>query len=222
MLSAGSGITPVMAMLRQLVAAGSSCQVVFLHFARTPHDIIFGEELARIAARHPNVRLVLCVENAGVAESRWTGALGRFSEALLVEHAPDFRELDTFLCGPAGFMQAVMRSFERAGADLGRLRYERFDAALDPSMFLDHAQLIRFVRSGTESLSNRPRTILEEAERAGLSVQSGCRAGNCGTCRCRKQSGVVVDVTTGLESTSGDEYIFPCVSVARGTVEVDL
>jgi ferredoxin len=119
-------------------------------------------------------------------------------------------------------MQAVMTCFEHADADLSKLRYERFNVELDASRFLNHAQVIRFLRSGTESVSNRPRTILEEAERAGLSVEHGCRAGNCGTCRCRKLSGVVVDVTTGVESKNTDEFIYPCVSVARGTVEVEL
>ena len=57
---------------------------------------------------------------------------------------------------------------------------------------------------------------------AGLRVESGCRAGNCGTCRCRKTRGVVVDITTGRESGAGEEYIYPCISVARGTVEIDL
>ena len=119
-------------------------------------------------------------------------------------------------------MQAVMQTLEREDADLSKLRYERFNAAFDASMFLDHAQLLRFLRSGTESLSSRPRTILEEAESAGLRVESGCRAGNCGTCRCRKRSGVVVDINTGLASHAGDQFIYPCISVARGTVEVDL
>jgi len=223
MLSAGSGITPVMSMLRQLVSQRSRADVVFMHFARTPEDVIFREELAAIAREHPNVRLVLCVEDAGPAgAAAWSGAVGRFRESLLVEHAPDFRELDTFLCGPSGFMQAVMTCFEQADADLSKLRYERFNVELDASRFLNHAQVIRFLRSGTESVSNRPRTILEEAERAGLRVESGCRAGNCGTCRCRKKSGVVVDITTGIESSGAAEFIYPCVSVARGTVEVEL
>lgn len=221
MLSAGSGITPVMSMLRQLLAEGASCQVIFMHFARSPHDIIFHSELSKIAASHPNVRVVLCVERAE-AEHNWSGGLGRFSEQFLNEHAAEFRELDTFMCGPAPFMQAVMTHFEQADADLSRLRYERFDSALDMTKFLNHAQLIRFTRSGTESMSNRPRTILEEAETAGLDVEYGCRAGNCGTCRCRKLSGVVVDTLTGVESGAGDEFIFPCISVARGTVEVEL
>lgn len=220
MLSGGSGITPVMSMLRQLLAQGSATDIVFMHFARTPQDVIFHAELTQIARTHQNVKLVLCVEDAGAAP--WDGAVGRFREALLTEHAPDFRELDTFLCGPSGFMQAVMTCFEHADADLSKLRYERFNVELDASRFLNHAQVIRFLRSGTESVSNRPRTILEEAERAGLSVEHGCRAGNCGTCRCRKLSGVVVDVTTGVESKNTDEFIYPCVSVARGTVEVEL
>ena len=222
MLSAGSGITPVMAMLRELVARRSKAQVVFMHFARTPEDVIFRAELMEIAREHPNVKLVLCVEEAGASADAWQGAVGRFREPLLVQHAPEFRELDTFLCGPSGFMQAVMSCFEQADADLSKRRYARFNVELDAGRFLDHAQVIRFLRSGAESVSNRPRTILEEAERAGLRVESGCRAGNCGTCRCRKKSGVVVDVTTGIESSSAAEFIYPCVSVARGTVEVEL
>jgi ferredoxin-NADP reductase len=219
MLSAGSGITPVMAMLQQLVAAGSSSEVVFLHFARSPEDVIFGEELRRIAARHPNITVVVCVESA---PDTWQGPTGRFSEALLARHAPDFRELDTFMCGPSGFMQAVMGCLEQANADLSKLRYERFSVELDPAQFLDHAHVIRFARSGTQSVSNRPRTILEEAELAGLDVPSGCRAGNCGTCRSRKKHGVVLDLTTGIESGPDADFIYPCVCVARGPVEMDL
>jgi len=220
MLSAGSGITPVMSMLRQLVAAShSQTELVFVHFARSPADIIFRADLEQIARDLPHVKLVFCVEQA---DEQWQGEVGRFRLELLTQHAPDFAELDTFLCGPAGFMQAVMSSFEQANADLSKLRYERFSVELDPSRFLQHAHLIRFTRSGTESMSNRPRTILEEAESAGLQVPYGCRAGNCGSCRCKKHSGVVVDITTGIESDAGADFIYPCISVARGSVEVEL
>lgn len=223
MLSAGSGITPVMSMLRQLRAAagagGHPTELVFMHFARSPEDIIFRADLEQIARELPNVQVVFCVERA---DEQWQGHIGRFRIELLAKHAPDFTELDTFLCGPAAFMQAVMSSFEQANADLSKLRYERFSIELDPSRFLQHAHLIRFKRSGTESMSNRPRTILEEAESAGLNIPYGCRAGNCGSCRCKKHSGVVVDITTGIESDSGADFIYPCISVARGTVEVEL
>jgi ferredoxin-NADP reductase len=222
MISAGSGITPVMSMLRQLVADRAGVQVDFLHFARSPRDIIFREELARIASARDNVHVELCVESVAGSDGAWTGAVGRVSEELLAAAAPDFRALDTYLCGPPAFMRAVVQILERCGADLTKLRYERFTTDFDASGFLEHAQLLRFMRSGTERITNRPRTILEEAESAGIPITSGCRAGNCGTCRCRKRRGVVVDVTTGLATGSGEEFIFPCVSVARGTVELDL
>jgi ferredoxin-NADP reductase len=219
MLSAGSGITPVMSMLRQLRAAGSDSEVVFVHFARSPDDIIFRAELEEIARELPHVRVVFCVERAGEG---WQGATGRFTQEFLAAHAPDFGELDTFLCGPAGFMEVVMKTFEQAGADLSKLRYERFSIELDPSRFLQHGHVIRFTRSGAERMSSRPRTILEEAESAGLDVPYGCRAGNCGSCRCKKLRGVVVDITTGIESDSSADFIYPCISVARGPVEVEL
>jgi ferredoxin len=190
-----------------------------VHFARSPEDIIFRQELQRIASRYAQIKVVVCVESAA---SGWQGPTGRFTRELLEQHAPDFRTLDTFLCGPAGFMQVVMGCFEQADADLSKLRYERFSVELDPGQFLNHAHVIRFARSGTQSVSNRPRTILEEAELAGLDVPHGCRAGNCGTCRCRKNHGVVVDLTTGIESGPDADFIYPCVTVARGSVEVDL
>ena len=92
----------------------------------------------------------------------------------------------------------------------------------DPSTFISHGQLVRFSKSGGESMSTTPRTILDEAERLGIRAEWGCRAGNCGTCRCRKKSGVVTDITTGTESGAGEEFILPCVSIPRGAVEVEL
>jgi ferredoxin-NADP reductase len=219
MISAGSGITPVMSMLRHLVAHGSSAEVTFLHFARSPRDVIFGQELERIAKGSDNVNVVLCVEEP---DDAWTGLSGRFSKALLESVAPEFRTLATYLCGPSGFMKVVMQTFERAEADLSKLRFERFSAEFDASEFLEHSQTIRFLRSGIDALSNRPLTVLQEAEGQGLRVDSGCRAGTCGTCRCKKRKGVVFNTATGQESGAGEEMIYPCVSIARGTVEVEL
>lgn len=219
MISAGSGITPVMSMLRQLVREGAGTEVAFLHFARTPRDIIFRDELEQIARHAPQVRLLLCVEQA---DETWKLASGRFCQSLLERVAPDFRVLDTYLCGPSGFMKCVVQTLERAGADLAKLRYERFSAEFDAAAVLEHTQVVRFLRSGKQSISNRACTILEQAESLALPIESGCRAGNCGTCRCRKKRGVVVDAITGRASQDGEEFIYPCISLARGIVEVDL
>ncbi|HVW28081.1 MAG TPA: hybrid-cluster NAD(P)-dependent oxidoreductase [Polyangiaceae bacterium] len=219
MISAGSGITPVMSMLRHLVRHGSNTEVTFLHFARTPNDLIFGGELAAIAERTPGVNVVLCVEEA---DDSWTGHRGRFTRSLLETALPDFVDAETYLCGPSGFMRTVMQMLEAAGADFSKLRYERFNSEFDASAFLESSRVIRFARSGVESLSNRPLTVLQEAEARGLKVAAGCRAGTCGTCRCKKRKGVVFNTATGSLSGDGEEMIAPCVSVAQGTIEVDL
>jgi ferredoxin-NADP reductase len=219
MISAGSGVTPVMSMLRHLVRRGSKTPITFLHFARTPGDVIFGRELAAIAERAPHVKVVLCVEEA---DESWTGHRGRFTRSLLESALADFANAETYLCGPSGFMRAVIQTLERAGSDLSKLRYERFNSEFDASAFLEHARVIRFTRSGVESLSNRPLTVLQEAEARGVRVETGCRAGTCGTCRCKKRKGVVLNTATGALSGDGEEMINACVSVPKGAVEVDL
>jgi ferredoxin-NADP reductase len=218
MISAGSGITPVMSMLRHLAERGSKSEITFLHFARTREDVIFLRELEELAKRS-NVNVVLCVERA---DDDWTGLSGRFTKTLIESVAPEFRTTETYLCGPSGFMKVVMQTFEQADADLSNLRFERFNTEFDASAFLDHSQTIRFLRSRVESLSNRPLTVLQEAEAQGLRVDSGCRAGTCGTCRCKKRAGIVFNTATGQQSGTGEEMIYPCVSIARGTVEVEL
>jgi ferredoxin-NADP reductase len=224
LISAGSGVTPVMSMLRHLLASGAESQITFLHFARTPEDVIFRDELDSIRSRHPHVKIHLCVERG---DENWTGASGLFEARHLEAAAPDFRDMETFLCGPAGFMKVVMQTLEAGKADMGKLHYERFNLDFDVSAFLGETQLVRFVRTGVESLSTataeaRPRTILEQAEARGVRIESSCRTGVCGTCRCTKLKGVVVDVTTGEASDAGEGFFYPCISVARGAVEVAL
>ena len=219
LISAGSGITPVMSMLRMLIARAPTTQISFVHFARSPSDVIFRDELERIATRHPNVKLTLCVERA---DDTWSGAQGLFTPCLLEQTEPDFRTMETYLCGPGGFMKAVMQTLEGRQADMARLHYERFSLDFDVSAFLEQSQLVRFVKSGVESLSTGPLTILDQAEKHGVRLESSCRMGVCGTCRTTKLKGVVVDVTTGASSGTGEELIYPCISVARGAVEIAL
>lgn len=218
-LSAGSGITPVMAMLRHLTAQPSASRIAFLHWARSPEDIIFRSELQALAARHPNVHLGLTVETAG---DDWNGQRGRFTAATLDAEIPDWRERPLYLCGPAPFMKCVIETLEGAGFDLSRLFYERFGPDLDVSALLPGASLVRFTRSGAEVMLSTRKTLLDAAEARGLAPPSGCRAGVCGTCRCKKLRGVVIDATTGRESGAGEEMIHPCVSLAKGAVDIDL
>ncbi len=123
-LSAGSGITPVMSMARTLHDLGSDADVLFLHSARSPADILFAEELAAMS-RRPGFRSVGIVE-CDTDGARWDGLRGRLSPAMLGLLAPDLLDREVFCCGPAPYMEAVRAMLDAAGFDRARYREESF------------------------------------------------------------------------------------------------
>ena len=209
MLSGGSGITPVMSMLRTLAAEDGIRDLTFVHHTHAGDDTIFGDELEALAGRHRGLRLVL--------------SRGRFDEDELARRVPDFARRQTLLCGPAGLMARVEAMWREAGAS-GRLQLERFTAA--PARPLEdgeqRAVQVRLARSGRTIAASTAGTLLEQLERAGERPPHGCRMGICHTCRCRKRTGAVQNIVTGALSTEQDEEIQVCVSVPRSDVELDL
>jgi ferredoxin-NADP reductase len=215
LISGGSGITPVMAMLRTLTDEGHTGPISFLHYSNAAKDQIYAAELAEIAAKHPNVQLL-----RGYAEPQQGGELeGLFSRAHL-NAVPDYAEAQAFLCGPPGMMKAVQKLWADEGI-AERLHLEHFSAA---PVAVDSASAegeVRFIRS--ERLAkNSGATLLDQAESLGLKPESGCRMGICHACTCRKASGRVRDTRTGEISDAGEADIQICVSVPVGTVTLDL
>lgn len=216
LISGGSGITPVMSMLRTLTDEGFAGPITVLHYANTAQDQLYGAELAAIAARFPNVQLL-----RGYAEPNQGGELeGLFCRAHL-NAVPDFADAEAFLCGPPGMMKAVQKLWADEGL-AERLHVEHFAAA--PAVLADSVNAdgdVRFIRS--ERLAkNSGATLLDQAEAAGLKPESGCRMGICHACTCRKASGRVRDTRTGEISDAGEADIQICVSVPVGTVTLDL
>ena len=123
-LSAGSGITPLMSMARTLHDLGSGADVLSLHSARSPADLLFPEELAAMA-RRPGFRSVSIVETDAPG-ARWDGLRGRLSPAMLGLLAPDLLEREVFCCGPAPYMAGVRAMLDAAGFDRARYREESF------------------------------------------------------------------------------------------------
>jgi ferredoxin-NADP reductase len=217
LISGGSGITPVMAMLRTLCDEGHAGRITFLHYCKAAQDQLYAEELAQIAARHANVEVLRAYD-----EAEQCGELrGRFNRAQLAGAVPDYAEAVTFLCGPAGMMQAVQQLWDEDGI-AQRLHLERFTAAPAAVADGDNAEgELRFARS-ERLAANNGASLLEQAEAAGLRPEAGCRMGICHTCTCRKLSGRVRDTRSGRISEAGEEDIQICVSVPVGTVTMDL
>ncbi len=210
-ITGGSGITPAMSMVRTLLRDGydghAGRKVTFLHFARSPEDQIFADELAAIAAADNGVDVHLRYADQ------------RFTEFELRRLVPDFRDIDTWLCGPAGLVELVKAAYDGSP----RLRMEFFKPAV--ARAAAGAELIdgevSFTRSGRATATTAT-SLLEQAEELGLRPESGCRMGICFSCTSRKTSGTVRNVLTGEESSAPDEDIRICISQAVGDCAVDL
>lgn len=203
-VSGGSGITPVMSMLRTLRARGHRGQVAFVHYARSAQEACYRDELAEIAATMPNVT----VRHGFTRDTVESDLAGRFG----ADHLPFADPEAVFVCGPAALVDAVREMFPDAA-------HESFV----PPVFDGESSggQVTFSDSGLE-LTDDGRPLLNQAEDAGLTPESGCRMGICFSCTRRKNSGVVRNVVTGAVSSADEEDVQICVTAPLGDVDIAL
>lgn len=219
LVSGGSGITPNMAMLRTLVDQRYAGRITVLHYAPTYDDVIFGAELLDIAEKHPNVSVRFAVTRATPDGDDFSG---HFTAAHLDAVAPELAggQVEAFVCGPQALIDAVRDEF--AGRGLAKkLHIEQFTAQTPAPLAEAVGGEVRFARAERYVVSDG-RTLLDQAEAAGLRPDSGCRMGICMACKCTKAQGVTKNVLTGELSTEPDEDIQLCVSVPVGDVTLKL
>ena len=212
LVSGGSGITPVMSMLRTLCDEDYAGSATFLHYAPTAADWLYADEVQALAARHPNVRVAYVATREGGA---------RVSAEAIGELAGGVDEALVAVCGPPGLIEAVREIGVGVNGGSPRVISETFAA---PSLAVTGAAAdgtVRFLRS-ERSAAIAQGTLLEQAEAAGLSPEFGCRMGICHTCSCRKAAGAVRNVLTGEVSAEEDEDIQLCISVAAGDVALEI
>jgi ferredoxin-NADP reductase len=211
-ISAGSGITPIMSMLRHLEGEGALRDVVHLHSARTEDQAIFGDRLRDIDARHAGYHLHL----------RLTGTDGRLTPDHFEDLCPDWAQREAFVCGPAEMLDTLAEHWERAG-DADRLHMERFQPIIGSGDGeLGEGGTIRFTSSGVEAASDGTQPILVAGEEAGATLPFGCRMGICHTCVGRLCAGQVRDMRTGEVSGQPGEMVRTCVNAPEGAVEIAL
>ena len=221
LISGGSGITPVLSMLRTLTDEGHRGEITFLHYARSPQDLLYAEELERIAAEHPNVALlpVYTRQDATSGDPR-SELTGRFGPEHLRRALPVDEDAAAFVCGPGALVEAVRNLW--AEEELATpLRFEHFAPPVLPDLDPDQLGDVTFAGSDVTTAADGS-TLLEQAEAAGLSPRSGCRMGICLTCKCTLNSGVVRDTLSGEIGGVPGEEIRICVSAPVGDVSIDL
>ncbi len=298
LISAGSGITPVMSMSRWIYDTCSGQDTIFLHSARAPDDIIFRSELELMAARQSNFRLAVTVTRLEPGQA-WHGFTGRVDADMLKMVAPDLMERLVYICGPNPFVDAVKATLESIGFPMAQYHAESFGGASGPkkqksaasaqakpsaapapapvtvpkettfglSSILSSLQYnstqpetqissnghfsgpaappanapepatisseangsspkLVFTKSGKEVACDGEETVLEVAEREGVSIRSGCRMGSCGRCKQLKTAGEVKMEGYDSETLDSSElaagYILTCIAYPVGRVAVEV
>jgi ferredoxin-NADP reductase len=211
-LTAGSGVTPVAAILRDLDARREVPDTVLVHCAATRDDVIFGEELRTLAARCTGLRL-------RERYTRAAGGRGRLTMTAMARICPDWRDRQTWACGPAGLLDDIETHWRRAGLS-ERLHVERFSPATLAGG--GGGGRVRFTRSGCDVEADGTTALLAVGENAGVLMPSGCRMGICHSCVAPLRSGRVRDLRTGDEHGEEGELVQTCVSAAAGAVAIDL
>jgi ferredoxin-NADP reductase len=210
-VSAGSGITPVMSMLRAAARAGGLKDTVHIHSSRTKDDVIFGDELRELHDEH----------NGFVLHERHTKKDGRLSPDQLDELCPDWKDREAFLCGPAEMLDAFVERWEQEGLE-DKVHMERFQPRIGGGEAEGEGGHVKLLKSDIEFECDGATPILEAGEEAGAELDYGCRMGICHTCTGKLASGQLRDLRSGEVHGSEGEVVRICIAAPEGDVELEL
>ena len=212
-LVGGSGVTPVMSMLRTLDRRGTfgdgGPDVVMHYSSPTPDRMIFRDELLRLEEKHDGLRL----------HQLHTDTDGILDLADLDSICPDWRDRETWACGPAPMLDAISEHFDAAGLE-EQLHVERFSLVLGGDG--GEGGTLTFRNSNKTVDVDGATTVLEAGEQAGVGMPYGCRMGICHTCTVTLVSGTVRDLRNGDDYSQPNEQVQTCITAAVGDCTLDI
>jgi len=243
LISAGSGITPMMSMARFWTDSNPSKNIKFLNWVRSVEDIIFRRELSILDHKNKSFNLEVICTQPGLSEN-WLGRRGRVNATVLKDMVDDINERVVFCCGPEGFMEQVKKSLAEIGFNMENYHDESFDPGgkkkakqqeetkavkismteIAPERSFPPIYTLNLKKSKIQ-LDIKPNDILlEKLEAANVDIASSCRGGNCGACHVKKISG---ETTTETNFGLTDENkqagrILTCTTRLLSDVELDI
>ncbi|NMO00209.1 ferredoxin reductase [Gordonia sp. TBRC 11910] len=206
-LTAGSGITPIISMLRTMRHRNQRTDIRVIHSTPTPDSLLFADELAGYQA-----------DGLIDLHVQYTRTDGKLTEDLLGQLCPDWATRQTWACGPSGFLDLLHGIWRDVDAE-DHLHIERF--ALERGAVGATGGTVTFGREGKSTEVDGATTLLEAGEEAGVIMPFGCRMGICQSCVVMLDKGCVRDLRTGVEHVEG-ERIQTCVSAAAGDCTLDV
>ena len=232
LIAGGIGITPLVSMLRHVVAAEPTRPVTLLYSARSEADFAFRDELECLHRRHPQVRVYLAVSSGAAAPHIYAGHI---DEALLRMAVPALTDSVCLVCGPGPMIETMRALLASIGVPPGQIRHEAFNAAIAASAEAPSrpeptrqtgrgaAYQMECARTGKRVRIAAGQTLLEAAEDAAVALPSMCRAGVCGTCRVHVTEGDVECASDTLDPGDQDQgFVLACVTTTRSDCAVDV
>ena len=231
LIGGGVGITPLMSVLRCLIACGMKNKICLLYACKSLSEFVYREELRQLQERNPNLKLLVAVEKL---DDSFPGAFeGRLTKEKILEAAPNITRSRVHLCGPPGMMQAMRAILADLKVPEEQIKTEAFgstkaptpNAAIQAAGAATSATLkqVTFKKAGKTLSIHEGETVLELAETSGVEIPFSCRVGTCGTCKVKLLSGQVTmdvqDSLTGEDKRS--QLILACQAKAQSNLEIE-
>ncbi|AJR05180.1 hypothetical protein H744_1c0151 [Photobacterium gaetbulicola Gung47] len=215
LLSAGSGVTPMISMLRYLADHDQVRDVIFYHQCRSQADIPYLEELKTLEKQFPQLKVMIALSRP---DKTWNGLSGRL-EAAHLEQLDALSERQVFVCGPNRFMDDAKSMLLDAGLDVAQYHQEAFGPL---TRGVSKTKEVTISINGNLFSGDNQQTLLEQAEAAGLNVPNSCRAGFCGACKMTLESGEVdqPDVPALLPGEKESGKVLACCCVPKSDLEL--
>jgi hypothetical protein len=231
LIGGGIGLTPVLSMLNAIVESGSTRETWFFYGVRNGREHVMREHLERLEREHENVRLRVCYSNPADGEEQGKDYhhAERVSVELLKRLLPS-SNYEYYICGPGPMMTSLTEGLRDWGVPTDHVHFEAFGPASvkkQPTPAQDGKDVskstinVTFARSGkTICWTPTSGSLLDFAEASGVAIDSGCRAGNCGTCLVAVKSGEVTYVNEPGEKPEPGTCL-TCISAPAGDLEID-
>jgi ferredoxin-NADP reductase len=215
-LAAGSGITPLMAMIRTLAAQGMPVPLHLVYWARNREELCFAAELRALSASHANFQVHFALTRE--AELIQGESSGRIERTLVDSLLDDAHERHIFACGPGGFVDVARSLFATTAPTF------HAEAFTPPPRVVEDSGTVQvtLAASGRTLTLARGQSLLTALEAEGLRPASGCRMGICNTCSCAKSSGTTRNLNSGDLASEPVSALKLCISSAVSDLVLDL
>lgn len=235
LIAAGSGVVPIMSMLRWLTDVSAEVDVQVVLSFRYPNDIIYRRELKLLQKRHKNLRIHITLTGNDISKKNWLGLRGRVKKSLLKQRVPNLSKREVFICGPDAFMVEVGKHLQALKLPAQQCHKESFSIVSPIISALPRAESsqlnnragkfrVNFTKSGVQAVTNGDENLLMLAQRYGVKIDNECLSGSCGECmvKCLQGDVAMNDQVEISEKEKQAGWVYSCSAFPKSDLTLDI